>query len=129
MSKLQIKFDNRGDGTVQVQNTIKLSYDMELLNLPPFYVGQKVLFVGSKDALHLKHDIVYEVAACEYNFGNPTHPVGAVTKYWYVGIVGLHDGLAHLTPLIFVPLQQKEFSAMTFSEIVEAEQLEVLLNN
>lgn len=103
------------------------------VNLPPFYDGQQVVFLGPPNDPNSKtlmdRGSQYTVRTCEYKFGNKDHPVGRITKYWYVGIVGVHDGMCYLAPYIFAPLQQKEFPALTFSEIVEAETEQVLMAN
>lgn len=102
---------------------------MSEINLPPFYPGQQVVAVDAMKGSVFKNGIQYEVTKCDCRFGNPHHPVGKVTKYWYVGIVGHADGHPYWRPTIFAPLEQKEFPALTFSEIVEAEKLEVLIAN
>lgn len=101
------------------------------VNLPPYYDGQKVVFIGtpSSGKTRLTKGQIYSVATCEYKLGNQNHPVGKVTKYWYVGIVGLDNGGCYLAPYIFTPLEQKEFPAISFSEIVEAETKEILIAN
>lgn len=99
------------------------------LNIAPFFVGQKVVAVAAPPTSRFKNKQEYEVSAMEYRYGNPHHPVGRVTKYWYVGIVGWANGKACYAPHMFAPVKQQEYPAMTFSEIVKMETEEILLNN
>lgn len=103
---------------------------MELLeNIPPFYTGQKVIFIGPSNPgkTVLVRNQVYTIAQCVYQpSGNPISPLDK--KYWYVGIEGYLNGMAYLAPYIFRPLQEI-YTPMTFSEIVEVEELEILLAN
>lgn len=99
------------------------------LNIAPFFAGQKVVAVAAQPTSAFKNGQEYTVSAMEYRYGNPHHPVGRITKYWYVGIVGFADGKAYYAPYIFAPVKQKEYPAMTFTEILEKETEEILFNN
>lgn len=102
----------------------------EKINLPPFYDGQKVVFVGPSGGGEtiIPRGSVCTVSTCVYEVSS--NPINVMKKkFWYVGIVECHNGQPCLSPTIFIPLQQKEFPALTFSEIAEAEKLEALLSN
>lgn len=100
------------------------------MNLPPFYVGQRVIAVDAVIGAGFKNGQTYTVAAIEYRLGNPYHPVGRITYYWYVGIVGWENGGAYYRPGIFAALEEEtEWLAMTFAKLVEIEREQILLNN
>ncbi len=97
-------------------------------SVAPFYVGQEVVAVNAAPGAYFHNGQDYVISAVEYKLGNPHHPVGRVTKYWYVGIEGFNGGGAYYRPGIF-RAKLKLGSKMTFKEIVETEVLEVLFNN
>lgn len=72
--------------------------------IPPFYVGQKVIAVDAMENSMFKNGTIYTVSAMDYHLGNPSHPIGRVTYYWYIGIVGHSDGGAYYRPSIFAPI-------------------------
>lgn len=96
-------------------------------NFAPFYIGQKVVSVDAMPGSGFKNGQSYIVSSVEYKLGNQHHPIGRVTHYWYVGIVGWHDGGAYYRPSIFAPVI--EIPLMTFTEIKELETLEILIAN
>jgi hypothetical protein len=103
-------------------------------NLAPFYVGQRVVAVNAALGSAFKNGTQYVIDAVEYNFGNPHHPVGRITKYWYVGIQGfpkstISDRKAYYCPSIFAPVEQMDFPAIKLSEIIQSEVLEVMIAN
>lgn len=93
-------------------------------NLQPFYVGQRVVAVDAASGSQFKNGQNYIVSAVEYKLGNPHHPIGRVTYYWYVGIIGFADGGAYYRPAIFAPIQEN-FEAITFEKINELEKTSV----
>lgn len=99
------------------------------INLPPFYAGQQVVFIGPPTGKTiLNRGEVYTIANCVYLVSS--NPINILREsFWYVGIVGYLNGLCCLAHYIFVPVIQKDFPAMTFSEIVEVEELQILLSN
>lgn len=98
------------------------------INIAPFHAGQNVIATNAVVGSAFKNGTHYVVTACVYqSSGNPISPPGA--KYWYVGIRGHANGGAYFDPKIFSPIEQKEFPAITFSEIVETEKLEILIAN
>lgn len=100
------------------------------INLPPFYNGQKVVFIGPPGSSKtiIPRGTVCTISTCKYEVSS--NPINVLKKkFWYVGVIESHNGECCLSPYIFVPLQQKEFPIMTFTEIVQSEKFEVLLNN
>ena len=100
------------------------------VSLPPFYDGQKVVFIGppGSSTTIIPRGTICTISTCKYEVS--PNPINVLKKkFWYVGVKECHDGLCCLSPDIFVPLQQKEFPAMTFTEIVKMEKLEILINN
>lgn len=96
---------------------------MNKLNLPPFYVGQKVVCVDDK-----KRDsrMVYVKLGVEYTISGIIQSIFGysvfVSEAWCDSPLGYyHDR--------FATLQQQNFPLMTFSKILEKEKEEVLLNN
>ncbi len=98
------------------------------IDLPPFYVGEDVVAVDAHPQSYFKNGQDYVISAVEYRFGNPHHPVGRVTKYWYVGIVGFANGIATYRPSIFAS-KTKGVNIMTFEKIAEIEKSCVLIDN
>lgn len=98
------------------------------INIPPFYVGQSVVAVDAVPTSGFKNGTQYTISAVEYKFGNSLHPIGRITKYWYVGIAGFSDTIACYRPGIFAPIEF-EYSVITFKEMIAIENVEVLLNN
>lgn len=93
-------------------------------NFAPFYAGQEVVAVDAMPGSAFKNGKDYTISAVEYKLGNSSHPVGRVTYYWYVGIVGFADGGAYYRPAIFAP-KQTIFKEISF----EVEKPEVLSVN
>lgn len=88
--------------------------------IAPFYVGQKVVAVDAMPMSHFKNGQIYTVASIEYRLGNPNHPIGRITYYWYVGIVGHENGGAYFRPAIFAPIEES-FITISLKEITEIE--------
>lgn len=103
---------------------------MDKVNLAPFYAEQRVVFIGTpgNGRTILTRGEIYTVSNCEYKVSSNPINVNKLS-FWYVGIVGYHNGICCLCPSIFVPVKQTDFPALTFQEIVEAEKLEVLTAN
>lgn len=81
-------------------------------NIPPFYIGQKVIGSGTVHPLSkIKKGQPYVISHCHYSI-NPANGTG---PYWYIGIEGHHDWLA---PRLVVPIIE-EFKKITFEKITE----------
>jgi len=93
---------------------------MEEINIAPFYAGQKVVAVDAVSGSRFKNGQIYTVSAVEYKLGNQNHPIGRVTYYWYVGIVGFADGGAYYRPAIFAPIEEK-FQPISLEKVLETE--------
>lgn len=93
---------------------------MQQNNIAPFYVGQKVVAIDAVTGSSFKNGQSYIVSAVECKLGNKNHPIGSVTNYWYIGIVGFADGGAHFRPGIFAPLTST-FQSISFSKVMETE--------
>lgn len=93
---------------------------MKEINIAPFYVGQKVVAVDAVSGSAFKNGKTYTVASIEYKLGNQHHPIGRVTYYWYVGIVGHADGGAYFRPSIFAPIEEK-FRSISLEKVLEKE--------
>lgn len=90
------------------------------INFAPFYAGQKVVAVDAMEGATFKNGQNYVVSKVEYKLGNPSHPIGRVTYYWYVGIVGFSNGGAYYRPTIFAPIEEK-FETITLEKVLEQE--------
>jgi hypothetical protein len=90
------------------------------INIPPFYVGQPVVAVAAPDGSRFKNGQAYTVSAVEYRLGNKSHPIGRVTYYWYVGIVGFDNGGAYFAPRMFAPMPEA-FQSISLEEVLEVE--------
>lgn len=93
---------------------------MEEINIASFYAGQKVVAVDAVLGSAFKNGQDYIIAAVEYKLGNRNHPIGRVTYYWYVGIVGFADGGAYYRPGIFAPIEEK-FQSISLEKVLETE--------
>lgn len=90
-----------------------------LNNLPPFYVGQKVVGNPTNVNSRIKKGAIYTIRLCHYSeSGNPISPKGA--KYWYVGVNEFadHDWMA---PYLFLPLQVHNFPLISLTKVLEKE--------
>lgn len=86
----------------------------------PFYAGQRVVAVKAPNGSKFKNGQEYTVSKCEYKFGNSQHPIGRVTKYWYVGIVGFANGGAYYAPYMFAPIPEA-FQEISYEKVMENE--------
>jgi hypothetical protein len=103
---------------------------MSKLNLPPFYVGQKVEYVGWKSTLkgtkHIILDCFMSECGCwmvkTENLPNGTYYIcdcGAV-----ICLIGKFGQAKS-----FRPLQQQKFPLIKLSKIMEKEKEEILIEN
>lgn len=118
---------------------------MEKLNLPPFYIGQKVVCVEQSTNGTLCLNKIYTVT------GTTTHcHCGVVVNVNNIGERGsmlkkieagqlvtcptcrvtyTSNGLQYFLSSRFAPIQRQKFPLMTFSEIKQTEKKEILINN
>lgn len=109
-----------------------------LENLPPFYVGQKVVYIGSimpKNSIHIVSDVVLFTCGCCAVAVNSkivkTEKVnqiicGTCGKY-KKGIKFIDNGYAYNSKS-FRPLTESPFPTLTMSRVVEKESVLVSMN-
>lgn len=110
------------------------------LNLPPFYIGQRVVYITGKnmpkDSVHTVSAINQAWCGCwEIAINGESLKIKKSNKPM-IRCVGcekrrVSEGFVYDNWLAssFRPLQQTSFPLMTFSKIVEKEKEEVLINN
>lgn len=114
---------------------------MNKLNLPPFYVGQKVVYITGinmpKNSIHTISEIVKKPCGCCIGIRINNEPF-IPTSGFFSNIRCVNCGNIYpraldtgelWNPESFRPLQQQKFPLMTFSKIVEKEKEEILINN
>lgn len=89
------------------------------MNIAPFYTGQKVVCTNLRKGCKFKQGIVYTVKDCRWLVSS--NPIAHGASFWYVRIVEIDDTAYGYSPTIFAPIEQKEFPAMEYSEIIELE--------
>jgi len=94
-------------------------------NIAPFHTGQKV--VGS-DKVHpnsrVKKGHPYTIKVCHSSI-NPANGLG---PFWYVGVHEL-PGNDWTAPWLYSPIEECKMPLMTFSEIKESVEDEILIDN
>lgn len=110
---------------------------MNNINLPPFYVGQKVVAVINHSQGYFKKgdefiikNVVKNKCACGYC----SVDVGIISKLrktecFDCRVIFNNDGFCLFDPTAFRPLQQSKFPLMTFTQIKQKEQTEILIDN
>lgn len=93
----------------------------------PFYAGQKVILAPnlSDHNRTIKHGITYIISECIRKI-NPANGLG---PFIYIGIVGIHNGAAWLSPKLVMPIEEIKASIMTFEQIKKHAPLEIFINN
>jgi len=94
-------------------------------NIAPFYPGQKV--VGSDKAppqSRIKKGHPYTIKVCHSSI-NPTNGLG---PFWYVGVVEYPEN-EWTAPYLYSPIEECKMPLMTFSEIKESVEDEILIDN
>ena len=104
---------------------------MSKLNLPPFYVGQKVEYVGwrkdLKGSIHTVLNIYkakcgcWEIESDNLPYGNYKTCSSCKKNVTFIGKVGAANS--------FRPLEEKPLPLLTFQQIKETEKEEVLILN
>lgn len=111
------------------------------LNLPPFYIGQKVVYITGnnmpKGSIHTVTGIKQMVCGCWDLFINnePPWKLRATTQYLECTECGIHipntieNCLYGWDANSFRAIEEIKASIMTLSQIKETEREEILLNN
>jgi hypothetical protein len=101
------------------------------MQLPPFYIGQKVVYITGKDmpkdSIHTVREIIKTTCGCHWidigrTFSNMSYP--PTVKCFSCGNMIIRDNdnnikWYHTTS--FRPLQELKFPLMTFSRVIEKE--------
>lgn len=119
---------------------------MNKLNLPPFYIGQKVEYITGikmpKGSIHIVSDIFQSICGC-YSIninGNKvkTGPFNPLATIWHCEDCNkkgdIHRGDKHKIidgwdPNSFRAIEEAKYPLMSFTQIKEVEKEEILLPN
>ena len=112
---------------------------MNKLNLPPFHIGQKVVYIGFKmpnGSIHTVSKIKQNSCGCfaiainGQDWGSNSPDDLLVCTVCGEDNPAIGNGLLRgWCAASFRPIQQQNFPLMTFSKIVEKEKEEILINN
>jgi len=108
---------------------------MNNLNLPPFYVGQRVEYIGNGSKLkkHSKHtvlDIWKEPCGCwGIDIGKSKDSGKMLRKCIYCNVIYDNTFKAGFYARVFRPVQEAKPPLMTFTQIKEKEKEEILILN
>jgi len=112
---------------------------MNKLNLPPFYVGQKVVYITGKrmpkDSVHVVTGIVkHNCGHFGIYINTKNFNWGPTTKFCLCEFCGKltpvsPGSIKTWSPLSFRPLQEAKPPLMTFTQIKETEKEEILTLN
>lgn len=108
---------------------------MEKLNLPPFYVGQKVVYIGVNNAI--KDKIFKVLNVLKFDCGCYKIDIGMKfdLEYKYTRCISCdkptqtNDNVFWYASYAFAPLQQQSFPLIKLSKIMEKEKEEILIPN
>lgn len=104
------------------------------LNIPPFYIGQKVVAIKDHTQGYFNKGDEFVVKGIEKTCCVWVIIIGVRTG-WNISIcvcrksINNPNDMGRFNVASFAPLQQQSYPLMTFSKIVEKEKEEILINN
>lgn len=102
-----------------------------LNNLPPFYVGQKLIYTGWKKELkgtiHIVSELIRQGCGC-WHVISKTLPLGQYNFCYYCSCFVESNCLHNANAKSFSPLQESPFPSLTMKEVVKEESKLVSLN-
>lgn len=104
---------------------------MEINNLPPFYVGQKVVCIQSHSRGHFKKGDVFTVKSVLKPCCNWTIDIGFRSSYDLMrcSCLNTYPYNGHYLAAAFRPLEELKPPLLTFEKIKEVEKEELLILN
>ncbi len=99
---------------------------MEKINLPPFYVGQKVVYITGinmpKDSVHTVLGIIHHPCGCySIDIGrrySNTHKRSSCFTHQHA-FVTINNNIRYVMATSFRPLQEQTFPLLTYSKVLE----------